>query len=125
RRARGLAGPVPVDGQGGSATLDSSAHTDAIRVNLTLDTATGVAGGVSNIENATGGQGDDILVGNDQANVLRGGPGRDILIGRAGADQLFGETDDDILIGGSTVYDLVPARLEDLMREWGRTDLFG
>jgi Ca2+-binding RTX toxin-like protein len=118
--APGLAGPVTFDGQGGTDTLDYSAHSSAVRVNLALGTATGVAGGVSGIENATGGLGDDILVGNDLASVLRGGDGRDILIGRGGADQLFGEAGDDILIGDSTAHDLSPARLEDLMAEWGR-----
>jgi Ca2+-binding RTX toxin-like protein len=119
------AGVVTFDGQGGTDTLDYSADTAGVRVNLALGTATGIAGGVSNIENVTGGQGDDILVGDDLANVLRGGAGRDILIGRGGADQLFGEAGDDLLIGGSTAHDLVPARLEDLMREWGRTGLTG
>src|SRR5262249_59220815 len=59
------------------------------------------------------------------AKVLLGGAGRDILIGRGGADQLFGQAGDDILIGGSTAHDLAPARLEDLMMEWGRINLPG
>src|SRR5262249_14423467 len=118
-------GVVTFDGQDGADTLDYSAYTAGVRVNLALGTATGVLGGVSNVENVTGGQGDDILVGNDLANGLRGGAGRDILIGRGGADQLFGEAGDDLLIGGSTAHDLAPARLEDLMREWGRTNLPG
>jgi acrosin len=121
----GLAGAVTFDGQGGIDTLDYSAYTAGVRVNLALGTATDVAGGVIDIENVIGGQGDDILVGNDQPNVLRGGAGRDILIGRGGADQLLGEADDDILIGGRTAHDLAPARLEDLMREWGRLDVTG
>jgi Ca2+-binding RTX toxin-like protein len=120
-----LLGAVTIDGQGGTNTLDYSAYNVGVRVNLALGTATGAAGGISNIQNVTGGSGNDILVGNDQANVLRAGAGRDILIGRGGADTLFGGTGDDILIGDSTVYDLNPAALEDLMREWGRTDLIG
>jgi Ca2+-binding RTX toxin-like protein len=120
-----LDGAVTLDGQGGTDWLDYSTSPMGVRANLALGTATGAAGGVSNIENVTGGQGDDILVGNDQANVLWGRHGRDILIGRGGADQLLGETGDDLLIGGSTAHDLAPARLEDLMTEWGRTDLQG
>src|SRR5439155_2126523 len=122
--ADALAGSLTLDGQGGSDTLDYSRFffPNAARVNLALGTATGVAGGVSNIENVTGGPGDDILIGNDEANVLSGGAGRDILIGRGGADVLLGGTGDDILIGCSTDYDLDPAALEDLMAEWGRTD---
>src|SRR5439155_329578 len=104
----------------GSDMLDYSAVSSpiSVRVNLALGTATGVAGGVRGIENVTGSPGDDILVGDDQANVLRGGPGRDILIGRGGADALFGGVGDDILIGCSTDYDLDPNALEDLMIEW-------
>src|SRR5262249_18399519 len=118
--ATALLGAVTIDGQDGSDTLDYSAFNSAVRVNLALGTATGLAGGVSGIENVTGGPGDDILVGDDQANVLRGGPGRDILIGRGGADMLFGGAGDDILIGGSTDYDLNPAALEDIMLEWSQ-----
>jgi hypothetical protein len=123
--ATGLFGSVTLDGQGGSDTLDYTPYTVGVRVNLALGTATGVVGGLSNIENANGGQADDILVGNDQANVLLGEGGRDILIGRGGADFLFGQADDDILVGGSTLHDLNPVALEQLMSEWGRRDLTG
>jgi Ca2+-binding RTX toxin-like protein len=125
-------GHVTLDGQGGTNTLDYSASFFGVRVNLALGTATGVDGGVSNIQNVNGSQANDIIVGNDQANVLQGGPGRDILIGRGGADTIYGGTasltfgdGDDIVIGALTVYDLNPSALEDIMREWGRTDLTG
>jgi serralysin len=42
------------------------------------------------IENATGGSGNDKLVGNKRANILDGGPGNDALIGGKGADLLIG-----------------------------------
>src|SRR5262249_8713544 len=101
-------GVLTFDGHDGAQRPDSPACAAGVRVNLALGTATGVLGGVSNVENVTGGQGDDILVGNDLANGLRGGAGRDILIGRGGADQLFGEAGDDLLIGGSTAPDPAP-----------------
>src|SRR5262249_21675155 len=110
-----LPGAVTFDGQAGTDTLDYTGYTRGVRVNLALGTATGLAGGVSNVEN----------VGDGQANVRRGGGGRDIIVGRGAADSLRGEGGDDILIGASTAHDLAPARLEDLMREWGRTDLPG
>ncbi|MBI1918453.1 MAG: DUF4394 domain-containing protein, partial [Planctomycetes bacterium] len=47
-------------------------------------------GGVVNVENATGGLGDDSLVGNGNANVLQGGPGNDIIVGARGADTVQG-----------------------------------
>src|SRR5439155_7966869 len=59
-------------------------------------TATGT-GGISNIENATGGTGNDGIVGDGNANVLRGGPGNDILVGARGNDTMQGEANDDIL----------------------------
>jgi serralysin len=58
------------------------------------------------IENATGGNGNDMLVGNEAANVLTGGAGNDsltagdgndVLHGGAGADNLAGGAGDDVL----------------------------
>ncbi len=55
------------------------------------------------IENATGGIGDDTLIGNEAANLLTGGKGDDTLTGGAGADTfVFGEgadTASDTLAG--------------------------
>jgi Ca2+-binding RTX toxin-like protein len=126
-----LLGAVSLDGEAGADTLDYSAYLVPVRVNLSMGTATGVAL-LDGIDNVVGGQGDDILVGHGRENVLRGGLGRDILIGGAGADTLFGGVDsfsneggDDILIGDGTAYDLMPDSLEDVMREWSRTDLIG
>lgn len=47
------------------------------------------------IENATGGDGDDKLIGNLHVNTLNGGEGDDTLIGKAGKDFLFGGQDAD------------------------------
>lgn len=52
------------------------------------------------IENASGGDDDDILVGNALANTLNGGAGHDSLFGGAGADTLNGELGNDELFGG-------------------------
>ncbi|MGF7146820.1 Ca2+-binding RTX toxin-like protein [Sphingomonas zeicaulis] len=52
------------------------------------------------IENATGGSGDDTILGNDVRNVLIGNAGNDTLIGRAGDDILYGYAGDDVLQGG-------------------------
>lgn len=48
-----------------------------------------IAGGVV-VENATGGSGDDVLIGNAAANILKGNAGDDILIGGLGNDVLDG-----------------------------------
>lgn len=69
----------------------------------TAQTLTGgytIANGVT-IENATGGGNDDILVGNDAANLLRGGAGNDSLAGGEGDDTLAGGAGSDRLVGGS------------------------
>ena len=52
------------------------------------------------IENATGAEGDDTLVGNEADNVLLGNGGADTLSGGAGADTLDGGTGNDQLSGG-------------------------
>ena len=44
------------------------------------------------IENARGGDGDDVITGNDRDNVLDGGDGEDHLYGLGGDDMLRGET---------------------------------
>ena len=53
-----------------------------------------------NIENLTGGSGNDTLTGDAGANVLDGADGNDTLIGGAGADTLIGGAGDDVLAGG-------------------------
>jgi hypothetical protein len=136
---KGVTGKI--DGAAGVNTLDYSAYTTSVVVNLAAGTATGAAAGVSNIAKVTGGSGDDILIGDAFANVLIGnagnnilvggagndtligGPGRDLLIGGLGSDQLDGGAGDDILIGGTTNYDTNIAALQAIMKEWSRTDL--
>ncbi len=48
------------------------------------------------IENATGGGGNDALLGNAASNVLRGNAGDDVLLGREGGDMLNGGAGFDI-----------------------------
>jgi acrosin len=117
-----LASLPTVDGQAGNDTIDYSAFTQAVRVNLGAGTATGLTS-LANVEKATGGAGDDILIGSAGNNTLKGGAGRDILIGLGGNDTEQGQAGDDILIGGST--SLNAAALEAIMLEWSRTDLTG
>lgn len=52
------------------------------------------------IENAIGGPGNDILLGNAARNVLIGGAGNDGLAGASGSDVLQGGSGDDTLNGG-------------------------
>lgn len=51
------------------------------------------------IENATGGSGNDKIIGNRADNVLKGGAGNDALDGKSGKDTLFGSGGKDRLDG--------------------------
>ncbi|MGL5363704.1 MAG: M10 family metallopeptidase C-terminal domain-containing protein [Bosea sp. (in: a-proteobacteria)] len=53
------------------------------------------------IENATGGSGNDVIVGNGIGNVLTGGSGNDAIASGAGTDTLDGGAGADTLAGGT------------------------
>ena len=86
----GGAGTDLLDGGTGNDTADYSAATHAVTVDLGAGTASGGAevgnDTLANIENATGGAGNDHLTGNSLANMLDGGLGTNILDGGAGSD---------------------------------------
>jgi hypothetical protein len=117
-----------IDGGGGTNTLDYSAYSSSVLVDLQTGVATGVGGGIANIQNVTGGTGGgagvyNILVGNG-GNVLTGGDGRrNLLIAGASASTLVGGNDDDILIGGTTAYDTEAGlvSLQAIMDYWSNT----
>lgn len=52
------------------------------------------------VENALGGRGDDVIIGNQGRNRLEGGRGEDKLIGMQGKDVLLGAQGEDTLNGG-------------------------
>jgi CSLREA domain-containing protein len=114
-----------VTGGSGTNTLDYSLYSTGVYVNLQTLTATGT-GGIANIQNVTGGQGNDILVGNANANVLREKAtktGRDLIIDGGGADALTAGGGDDILIAGTTIYDRNAAALNALLATWASSAL--
>ena len=76
---------------GGTDTLSYAGTTEAVSVDLSAGSASGFAS-IANIENATGGSGDDTLIGSALSNNLNGGDG---------ADTLDGGTDNDTLVGGA------------------------
>ena len=53
------------------------------------------------IENAVGGQGRDLIVGNGLANTIDGQGGNDVLVGGGGDDTLIGGLGNDVLYGQS------------------------
>jgi Ca2+-binding RTX toxin-like protein len=118
-----------LDGGSGTNTLDYSQYTGNIIVDLALHLASlvsqGAPGRVFAIANVTGSIGNDLLVGDANANVLMGGTGRNVLIGGAGPDTLDASqaTGDNLLVGGRTDFDTALSALDAILAEWTRTDL--
>jgi hypothetical protein len=118
-----------IDGGAGVNLLDYSAYKGGITVDLALHLASLVNNraidSVFNVQNVTGSQGNDMLVGDTNANVFIAGTGRNVLIGGAGADTLDASASqgDNILIGASTDWDKNIQALDAIMAEWTRTDL--
>ena len=75
----------------------------------------------TNIENAIGGKGDDLLIGNALDNTLEGGGGSDILTGGAGQDLLLGGAGADVFrdtpagLDGDTLADFDGADRIDIL----------
>jgi hypothetical protein len=112
--------------------------TVPVTVNLVTGSATGVAGGVSNIANVRGGVGNDTLTGNG-GNILIGGAGinvltdaysgtaasgRSLLIGGTGTSNLTAGSAGDILIAGTTLYNANYAALQSILAEWQSSDSY-
>lgn len=99
----GLAGADMLLGGVGIDTAAYANSTASVTVSLQTGSATGgdAAGDVlSSIENLTGSNHDDTLIGDDGTNSLRGGNGNDRLYGLGGGDTLIGQGGDDTLYGG-------------------------
>jgi hypothetical protein len=79
-----------LNGAGGANTLDYSAYSTAVSVDLSTRAATGTSG-VGRFQRVVGGLADDVLVGDSAANTLSGGAGDDLLIG-AGGDDIYAVT---------------------------------
>lgn len=135
--------------------LNFAGATAAVTINMTSDTQfatmphrivmTAGTGQAANFENATGGSGNDFIIGNagnnlidgsDGNDTIQGGDGNDILLGGngndlikemsgrnilsggLGSDYLVGGINDDWLIAGGTTYDSQPVVLGYLLAEW-------
>ncbi|MHC8286566.1 serralysin family metalloprotease [Pseudomonas sp. XS1P51] len=91
---------------GGKDTLDFSGFTQNQKINLNEASFSDVGGLVGNVsiakgvtvENAIGGSGNDLLIGNNVSNELKGGAGNDILYGAGGADKLWGGAGSDTFV---------------------------
>lgn len=91
---------------GGNDTLNFSRYKQDQKISLRegdFSDVGGLTGNVSiahgvKIENAYGGRGNDVIIGNDENNILKGNGGNDVLYGGAGQDQLWGGTGSDIFV---------------------------
>ena len=103
-----------LSGGAGQDTATYASRTAGVTVsldNVANDGAPGEKDDVrSDVENLTGGSGDDTFTGDKDSNTLIGnggndklfgGDGADVLDGGTGADQLYGQNGDDFLDGGT------------------------
>lgn len=90
----GGGGDDELRGGPGRDTADYGAAGRGIEVDLAADTAADDGAGgrdsLPEIEDASGGAGNDVIAGDGRANGLSGGPGQDEIAGRGGADTLSG-----------------------------------
>ena len=89
-----------VDGGGGTNTLDFSAWTTGVTVNLATGGATSTTG-ISSIQNVIGSAGNDTLTGDAHNNVFTGGPGKDIIAGGTGTDTLVETRDANLALSNT------------------------
>jgi hypothetical protein len=98
----GGAGADVLNGGDGIDAVDYSSRTAPVAVTLDGVANDGELGEGDNVgtdvENVTGGAGDDTLTGSDSDNVLSGGPGNDILNGGLGADSYDGGPGNDTIV---------------------------
>ncbi len=130
---RGTPGPDVIAGLGGNDTLVGFDGADTFCGGAGIDTVSyaghegrvtaDLAGGVGDdgspedgplgsrdsigkdVENLTGGFGDDTLVGSSARNTLNGGAGDDVIRGGLGADALYGAAGRDSLLAVDDVRD--------------------
>lgn len=98
----GVAFGWTIDGGGGVNTLDYSAYTTGVTVNLATQTATGT-NGIAHIQNVIGGAGNDTLTGDPQDNVFTGGPGKDTITGGGGRDTIVETGDANFILTGTSL----------------------
>jgi Ca2+-binding RTX toxin-like protein len=88
-----------------------------------------VGGMISGIRNVTGGQGNDLIVGDKYDDVLNGGGGNNVIIGGGGQDMIFGGDPrsidaaggSNLLIAGTTDYDKNKQALMAIFKEWSKS----
>jgi Ca2+-binding RTX toxin-like protein len=130
----GQGGNDTISGLGGSDTICGGDGTDTVLyddhelpVTANLGGGTGDDGSAEDgplgdrdslgkdVENLTGGYGDDTLSGNARPNVVTGGPGDDTVVGGFDNDKLYGNSGEDRLVGGDGNDQLIGATSDDTL----------
>jgi|GEM_PF-375242 len=123
---------VAIIDDGGIDTLDYSQTGAAQQIYLEPEQFSNVVGLIGNlviargtvIENALGGSGSDILIGNAADNVLTGNAGNDFLYGEGGNDTLLGGEGDDEIDGGGGSDTIIASAGADLLSGGASGDTF-
>ncbi|MGJ0359846.1 hypothetical protein NG785_09320 [Aliarcobacter cryaerophilus] len=98
------------DGGAGSDTVDyshltNSSNSIVVTLNGSSLVTVAIAGleddSIKNIENVTGGAGNDTIVGDANDNTLKGGAGNDIIKGKSGNNSLYGGVGNDTIFSGT------------------------
>jgi Ca2+-binding RTX toxin-like protein len=114
-------------GSAGTDTVNYEDATQPVRVSLdgTADDGAGEQDNVgADVENATGGTGNDSLSGNPGPNVLKGGGGSDSIAGAEGNDTVDGGDGDELQIRGDAGNDTVIGGAgKDLLKGGGGNDI--
>jgi Ca2+-binding RTX toxin-like protein len=96
-----IASDLPGDtflGGNGADTVDYS----RLNLDLTVDLSQGIGGApgfqdaLIGVQNAIGGSGNDVLIGDNNRNILSGGAGNDTITGNGGHDVLIGGSGNDV-----------------------------
>ena len=104
---------ITFSGSTSATTLDLEiAGPQVVNANLTLTLTP------AQVENITGGNGNDTLTGNAANNALTGGNGNDTLDGGAGNDTLTGGAGNDTLTGGAGTTPMPSTPIALLARMW-------
>src|ERR1019366_4706799 len=94
-----------ISGGNGNDYVDYRWRTDNLTIRLDGTARSGAAGEndkvMNDVENILSGSGNDLLVGNAQANYLSGGAGNDTIFGNGGTDAMVGGTGVDSVFGGA------------------------
>lgn len=111
-------GDDTIDGGGGLDNMSYAGRATPVRIDLSGATVGGSPDErdrITGVEDVTGGDGDDVLLGDDDDNGLTGGPGNDSLQGRGGDDDLDGGLGADRLRGNDGNDDIDSDQAGDAM----------